>query len=240
MIPRKIHCTWKFKSILWDNHPFPKNTIQKLRDLSPNWKVEFHTDNDIDTYLKNNLDKSDYSIISDRHIVEKSDVWRLLKLYNEGGLYTDIDRLANISLDDFITDEIKWVLPTFKDSDFSQDFMCSDVGNPVFIETLKLNLERRRSSDGHNVYYLGPQTYMHGITKTVFGQIIDVNPGLHMFDQMRSELSKLSFIYSYREIPPYDLVTYRPNNKQIIDFDHEKLKRDYYSSCGMKHWTGDW
>lgn len=239
MIPKKIYCSWISKDILTDNHIFPKNTIQNLKKLSSSWDLEIYTDKDIDDYLKLNLDRSDYRLLSDRHIVEKSDVWRLLKLYNEGGLYTDIDRLVNTSLDNFITDNIKWVLPTFRDSDFSQDFMCSDAGNPVFLETLKMNLERRKGLNGTNIYYLGPQTYMHGITKTLFGEIIDVNPSIEIFNQIRVELSKLNFVYLYRETPPYNLVTYRLENPQV-NFDHETMKRDYYLKCKLNHWTGNW
>jgi mannosyltransferase OCH1-like enzyme len=83
--------------------------------------------------------------LQNRHIVEKIDVWRLIKLYNEGGLYIDVDRLVNVSLNDIAKKDIKWILPTCRDNDFSHDFMCSSPGNPVFLETLKLNLSRRRA-----------------------------------------------------------------------------------------------
>lgn len=239
MIPRKVHISWKNDLILTDDHCFPRNTIQKIKELSPNWEITLYTDNQVNTYIKQNLDRADYLLLQNRHIVEKLDVWRLIKIFNEGGLYIDIDRLVNVPLDSIIKDNIKWVLPTCEDNDFSHDFMCSAPGNPAFMEALSLNLSRRKGAHGNNIYYLGPQTYMHGITKTLFGQIIDVNPGKELFQEMRNALANLSFISTYREKPPYNLITYNPDRDQIV-FDHEKMKRDYYAKNELNHWTGDW
>jgi hypothetical protein len=80
---------------------------------------------------------------------------------------------------------------------------------------------------------------MHGITNTLFGQIIDVNPGRELFQEMRKSIADLSFIYTYREEPPYNLITHRPDENRV-DFDHEKMKREYYAKSGLNHWTGDW
>jgi mannosyltransferase OCH1-like enzyme len=238
VIPKIIHLSWKDNNILSSNHVFPKNTIQKLISLSPNWKINLNTDKDIEDFLISKLDKSDYSLIKDSHIVEKSDIWRLIKLYEEGGIYTDIDRLCNTALDDIITEDTKCILPTCLDNDFSQDFMCSAPYNPIFMETFKLNMERRKS--GHkNTYFLGPQTYMHGVTKALFGEIIDVNPTIEVFTEIRKALKTLPFISTYREEPPYNTIIYQPKNTQV-NFDHEEQKRNFYASCKLKHWTGDW
>jgi mannosyltransferase OCH1-like enzyme len=239
LIPKKVYISWKDDSVFTDDHCFPRNTVQKLKELSPNWEIEFHADIDVDEYLKQNIDRVDYLMLRNRHIVEKLDVWRLIKLYNEGGIYIDFDRLVNVSLDYIVKEDIRWVLPTCKDNDFSHDFMCSAPGNPAFLETLKMNLSRRKGPYGNNIYYLGPQTYMHGITKTLFGQIMDVNPGQELFHEIRKALDDLSFVSTYREEPPHNLVTYRPEFSQI-DFDHEKMKREYYAKNRLQHWTGDW
>jgi hypothetical protein len=207
-------------------------------ELSPSWKFNLSTDKDIDDFLKSRLDKSDYSLIENCHVVEKSDIWRLMKLYEEGGLYTDIDRLCNTSLNEVVTPGVMCVLPTCLDNDFSQDFMCSSPGNPVFVETFNLIMKRRRA--GHkNTYFLGPQTYMHGVTKAFFGEIIDVNPGVDVFSQIREELTKHVFIKTYREEPPYNTILYRYTN-ECVDFNHEAMKRDFYSYSKIKHWTNEW
>lgn len=238
MIPKIVHFSWINDSILTSNHQFPKNTIQRMIELSPEWKFELSTDEDIEQFLVDRLDKIDYDLIKDCHIVEKSDIWRLMKLYEEGGVYTDIDRLCNTSLNFVITDDVMCVLPTCVDNDFSQDFMCSAPNNPIFLETFKLVMDRRKA--GHtNTYFLGPQTYMHGVTQALFGNIIDVNAGPGVFGEIRKELANHSFIKTYREDPPYHTILYRPENQQI-EFDHELMKRDFYTSFNIKHWTNEW
>lgn len=237
MIPKQIHISWKTKDILQNDSVFIRNCIRNVVELS-DWNATVYDDNDIDDYLKQQLDHRDYLLLKDRHIVEKCDVWRLIKIYNEGGLYVDIDRLCNISLNDIIEDHIKVVLPTCLDHDFSQDFVCSEAGNPMLIEVLNLNLERRFMGST-NVYFLGPQTYFHGITKSLTGEFIETNPSIEIFNQLRNLIERSGFMSTYRETSVYDTVLYRPSGKQI-DFDHETEKRKFYSNSNIKHWTQEW
>jgi len=235
-IPKIIHISWKTKDILDVKHIFPQNCIQKLVELADGWIPELSDDADVEQYLRDNLSIIDYQLLKDRHIVEKTDVWRLLKMYNEGGLYSDIDRLCNTSINSIIEETTRLVLPECADSDFSQDFMCSAPGNPMFLEALNINLERRRQGC-KDVYLLGPQTYFHGITKAMTGEMIQPEPGI--FENLRRMLNSSGFAVTYREHPPYQTIMYRPENPQI-DFDHEAMKRYFYAKCNLKHWTGDW
>ena len=47
------------------------------------------------------------------HPVEKSDLWRLLKLYHEGGIYSDVDRLHNMRVQSVSDEHTKLLLPAF-------------------------------------------------------------------------------------------------------------------------------
>jgi len=237
-IPKIIHISWKTKDILEIEHSLPKYTIQKLVSLAEGWTSIINDDNDIEQYLKDNLSFIDYNLLRDRHIVEKVDVWRLVKLYNEGGLYSDIDRLCNISINEIIKENTKMVLPECENSDFSQDFMCSAPGNPIFYEALQLNLHRRRLGI-RDIYLLGPQTYFHGVTKVLIGQMLQLQPSNEEFERLRSIINETGFIETYKENPPYHTIMYRPEKEQI-DFDHEEMKRDFYKRNAVNHWTGDW
>lgn len=237
-IPKNIHISWKDKSLLESNSIFVKNCIGKLVELAEGWTPYVYDDNDIEIYLKNNLSLKDYKLLENRHIVEKCDIWRLIKLYNEGGLYCDIDRLCNTSINDVVKPNDMMVLPEYNCSDFSQDFMCSAPNNPIFLETIKLNLERRAM--GHkNIYFLGPQTYFHGVTKALTGNIIDVNPGAEVFQSLRNLILQSDFITTYIEKPPHDTIIYRPENGKV-NFDHETEKRKFYSEMNIRHWTDGW
>ena len=236
MIPKIVHLTWKTKDIIDSHSPMIVNGVRRLIDMNPDWQVTVYDDNEIDSYLREWLDANDYRLIQDTHIVAKSDIWRLYKIYLEGGMYMDIDRLCNKSLSSFITDDVRWVLPTCRDYDFSHDLMISEPGNPVYFEAIKLYFQRRR--EGHtNIYFLGSQTYMHAITTTVLGKLINTDPGIEVFDWMRGELSKTSYIKMFREDPPYNTLLFEGSSDV---FDHEAMKRTLYNNTGIKHWTGEW
>ena len=231
MIPKRIHLTWKSRDLLSIDSRFLDKTVKSLARLSPTWTVEVSDDDDVNEYLKDNLSIADWKNLEHRSIIEKIDVWRLIKLYNEGGLYVDVDRLCNRSLDDFITDKTKLVLPTCADHDFSHDFMCSAPGNPIFYETLRLNLERR-ANGSDSIYFLGPQTYLHGIMIAMFGRI---DERLFVSD-MRDTLTNTDFCVTIREIPPYRTILFDGDHM----FDHEREKREFYRESGLKHWTNEW
>jgi hypothetical protein len=235
MIPKLVHLSWKTKDILESNHPLITNGIGRLQQMNPNWKFVVSDDSDIEEYLKNNLTSKGYEYIRNVHIVQKSDLWRLFKIYIEGGLYIDIDRLCNVKLDDIINDEIKWVLPTCRDYDFSQDIMMSEPGNPVFAKTIELFMQRKIEGC-ENTYFLGSQTYMHSITMMLCGTLINTNPGLEIMNDIRKKISELSFVKTYREDPPNNTIVYHGN-----DIDNwENTKRDFYAQSSVKHWTGEW
>ena len=236
MIPKIVHTSWKDKTILQSDSPLIQEGIVNLIKLNPDWKVTVHTDEEVNEYLYECMDANDFKLIENDHIVAKTDIWRLIKLYREGGLYLDLDRYCNIKFDDYFSDEIKCVLPMCLDLSFSHDFMMSEIANPIYLETYKLLVQRRYETN--HIYFLGPQTYMHGVTKVLMGQMIDINPGIDVIQNIRETIRGMPFIYTYREDLPHDSVICR--NKQGTYDEWENQKRDLYHNYNLKHWTGDW
>lgn len=238
LIPKIVHATWKNKDVINDDSIFYKNCLGNIAKFSPTWDIQISDDDDVEEYLKKYLEDADYDLLSKRSIIEKIDVWRLIKLYNEGGVYVDMDRLCNTSLDDIVNENTRLVLPTCADHDFSHDFMMSAPMNPIFSETLNLNLKRRHEGST-NIYFLGPQTYMHGIMKAMYGKEIHIDSGSERFKEIRDMLDKVDFIETYREVPPLHSIIYRPELKQI-DFDYDIEKKHFYQQHNARHWTNVW
>jgi len=236
MINKKFHVSWVSKDLLKSENPLFINGMKKLTEINPDWNLEISVDEEIHEYLEKTLERKDFLLIENEHVVAKCDVWRLLKLYIEGGVYLDIDRYCNIPMEDVIKDNVKCVLPTYKDSDFSHDIMISEKENPIFIKALELNLSRRHQ--GHkNVYFLGPQTYMHSVTHTLLGHNVDTNPDKETFSKIRKTIEDMPFLDTYREVPPYDTIIYRHDGGEI---DLERQKRELYREFSIGHWTGEW
>jgi hypothetical protein len=122
-----------------------------------------------------------------------------------------------------------------RDYDFSHDIMITASRNPVMKLTADLYLERLKEGI-YSQYFLGPQTYMHAITKTLFGTMINTDPGKEIFDKMREEIANYPFIKLYREEPPNDMILYRGEEGHLV----EEYKRDFYKKEKVKHWTGEW
>lgn len=236
MIPKKIHLSWKTKDLLASESPLITEGVKKLIELNPNWEVTIYDDAEVDAYLQKHLEPTLYALIANKHIVQKTDLWRLIKLFEEGGLYMDIDRFVDTPLDDLIDEGTKWVVPTCRDYDFSHDFMMTAPQNPVYSTAIHLYLQRLQ--EGHNnIYFLGPQTYMHAITLVVMGKMINTDPGVEVFDRIRETMDAAGFIKTYREDPPYNTIVYREG---ALGLNWEQEKRKFYAEAGLKHWSGDW
>lgn len=236
MIPKIVHISWKTKDVVNSDAPLIVDGLKKLIELNPGWDVQISTDEEVDGYLKKVLSQQDYDLVKNIGIVPKTDIWRLLKLYSIGGVYIDIDRLCNQPLDDLIDENTKWVLPTCGDNDFSHDFMMTAPANPVFANVIKLYFQRRQSGY-KDIFFLGAQTYMHGITQTIFGEIINTNPGKDKFEWMRQEISKVPFIKIYKESLPNDTVIYKGDVSADM---WESMKRQFYAENNVRHWTNEW
>jgi mannosyltransferase OCH1-like enzyme len=235
MIPKIAHVVWNHKEILKSDHPLITNGLHNLIQLNPDWNVIIYVPNEIESDLKNVLSKEDYDLVKSRHFVSKIDLWRQFKMYFEGGLYIDLDRMVNIPMSEIITEGIDWIVPTTKEYDFSCDIMLSAPNNPAFKTAYEMYLSRLKSG-WTDQYFLGPQTYMHAVSYTLCGEIVNTDPGIEKFQMLREKIDNLSFVKTYREVPYDDMLVYRGNKGN----DLEWIKRDFYAKEGIKHWTGDW
>jgi mannosyltransferase OCH1-like enzyme len=235
-IPKVVHMTWPSKDIFDDPSPMILNGLRNIIDLNPDWRVEISDDTDVDRYLRDNLSRLDYKLLRDRIFVEKSDVWRLLKLITEGGMYIDLDRFYNIPMNEILDPDTTMLLPTNGDFDFSQDLLVSTPNCPIHIRALKSNL-RMREAGFRNVYELGPQNYMYSVCDVILeGTVIKVDPGAEAFAKIRQQLQKFPFIKTYREQLPTDTMVYRSNPATWRRGDGS-TKQDFYAKHRVVHWV---
>lgn len=228
-IEKKIHISWKTKDILDLDFTIIKHGIRQLKNLNPEYTFEISDNDDVEKFIKKHLSDNDYYLIKDRNIVEKVHLWRLLKIYHEGGFYMDIDRLCNIPLKNIINSEHKCILPMHYDIDYSQDIMMSSSKNIIFKEAISLNLKRRR--DGcTDILSLGPITYFHAITKILLGNQLPRYPSKDNLIKLRSIISNCKYLSTFRELLPYNTLVYRGPS---ISFD----KAEFYEYCDVNHWT---
>lgn len=232
MIPKKLHLTWSRTDILDDPSPIIQHGLAEFHRLNPDWTIEISTDRDVDLYLQHHLDRRDYDLLdSSTRFVEKCDLWRLIKIYQEGGMYMDIDRLCDTAQHEWLPSDCRFVVLINEIWDFSQDLIVSESHNPILAKAIELNVSRRKQSH-RNVYWLGPQTYLHAVSD-MLGRKIDTNPGAQAMQELAEIANNISWIKVYHESPPLNTVLYRQGTCNF-DYHHEKQK--FYQRHLVKHW----
>lgn len=222
-IEKKIHMSWKNKTIFDCPYNIVQQGIKQLRDLNPEYTLTIYDDHDIDAYLQSHLADEDYQRIQHKHIVEKTDLWRLLKIYHEGGVYMDLDRLCNKPLSSIVKPQTRCVLPTYLDYDFAQDVMISCSKSRIIEKAIEMNLERRKNGETRLVY-LGPDTYLHAISDVLFGKQLQRGRSNREIIQLRERIQQeFLFIETFRENPPFCTVMYEG---PAVVFD----KKEFYQS----------
>ena len=221
-IEKNIHMTWCSKNILELEYDIIKNGIKNLKDLNTDWNFVISDDNDIDDYLKTHIPECDYELIKNRHIVEKSDLWRLLKIYNEGGFYQDLDRFYDIPLSDIIKDGVLCILPTYKNYDFAQDIMISRSKNKIFEKAIQMNLEKRRNG-ATNIVSMGPELWIIAVSTVLTGTALYRGKDHSGIQKLRKEIIECTFLDSCVEDPPYKTLTFSGKSKPQFD------KKELYS-----------
>jgi hypothetical protein len=233
MIPKTLHITWCDKNVLEDPNPLIQQGIAQFQRLNPDWQIEISDDHEVNHYLRDNLCNQDWLLLDQSlRFVERCDIWRLIKIYNEGGIYMDIDRLCNVSMTEVLPADVRFVCLINTDWDLSQDLIISAAANPLLREVLDLSLHRRKQGI-NDVYYLGPQTYLHAMSRMLMGQPLDTDPGEAAMLQLAAAASSMSWITVYREIPPKHTFLYRD---AVLDFDFDRAKQQLYANYDIQHW----
>ena len=239
-IPKKVHISWRTKDVVNSQNPLILNGLRNLLDMNPDWDVQISIDtSDVENYLSDNLCELDYSLLKDKPIVEKVDVWRLLKVYLEGGMYVDIDRHCNKNLSDLIPDPVKCVLPFHKPRseiiDFSQDIILTSPRNPMHGYALELNLRRRRSG-WTDIMTLGPITYFHAMTKFLYGFSLDRFPPPDVAQELVSVIDDCPYLDKVIESVPHETLIFSFNEQEWKN-GNSGGKEDLYKESGVEHWS---
>ena len=197
-IPSTAHVTFSMPALLHapNTSTMIHDGLDAFRRLNPHWTVREWDDAAIETYLQQRLRPHEYRMLAHLHAVEKSDLWRLLVMCREGGLYMDIDRLVNMPMSRLLGKHTKMLLPLFRgfgsanaagrvvsrwttSSPFglTQDLMVSAAGNPLHCEAAALNVAEhaacrdplRQLWGDCTIIKLGPELFMHSALLSLFG-----------------------------------------------------------------------
>lgn len=130
------------------------------RLLSRSYDYRYVSTEEREAYIKANADErtfTAYSKLTDG--AAQADFWRIFTLYNEGGIYMDIDGHLVWALSAIIQPNDSEVVITRRDK-YTNFFLASEKSNPFLKQTLDIiidNIEQRRI-DGGVFSLTGPTT----------------------------------------------------------------------------------
>ena len=118
-IPKKIFQTWKDINII--NHRYVQNIIKMNKDF--NYKL--YDDVMCLEYIKNNYDgKILNCYLRLNNPVARADFWRYCILYNEGGIYVDIDSNCLVPFNEYINFNQVMAIPFINYNTIQNNFNC--------------------------------------------------------------------------------------------------------------------
>lgn len=261
-MPKKVHIFFPDKNY-WrkaKSLPFVQHSILSLKELNPDWNVTVYSDEMLDDVIRRAADSDLISgeerdilvgrkdgegrIVSPAaHIVERSDVARLLLMYTEGGFYIDADRLIGKRMADVLRPNTRMCLPTFNDANFCQDLMCTSRGNDLFLSMvreaskMRVSAERRHGwVKGGMLYDMGPTLYNKQILIHGFGgneKMYGTCEEYDLFHRAREWITAGAdgIIVTKKETACDDGLLVDKNSTKCYD------RGDLYAMYGMKSWS---
>jgi len=113
MIPKII---WQTHELPYEELPdFQKSVINTWKNLNPSWEHRYVDSIARAEYVKN-FDKKLYAAYLTVPKMSQADIWRYVVVYQNGGVYADMDSVCTVPLDEIIT----------KSYD-NQDLMCTEI-----------------------------------------------------------------------------------------------------------------
>jgi mannosyltransferase OCH1-like enzyme len=158
IIPKNIFQTWKNETVP-DNW---KNAQQSVILMNPNWKYTLYTDSMNDTIIKNYFSDFYSTYISFKYPIQRADAIRYCILYLYGGIYLDLDYIANKSFDDLVlNNEVGLIRSANTPSILTNSFLISIAKSEFWLKciqqmTVKLPFYKRISKHFEIMYSTGP------------------------------------------------------------------------------------
>ena len=154
VIPKIIYFTYK-------KNP-PKYVFDNWKILNPDYIIDFSLDGDCIDFLNNYFDETFSKMFCEiKEGMYKADLWRLCKLYINGGVYADIDLVPYVSIDELIKDRYTFYscLSANKYSIF-QAFIVTPPKNPLLLSFIFSFIQNKPYN-----YVNGPTYDMYNVIK---------------------------------------------------------------------------
>lgn len=118
----------------------------------------------------------------------KADFWRICILYKNGGIYSDIDNLPLISLNDFIEKDVNFVTcSSYWKYNFNPNFIISDKENIILKKCIDWYVNKYNNGDKYDYWNW---SIMNAFTQTLNLSNYKKEEGLYYLNNMKIQIIK--------------------------------------------------
>jgi mannosyltransferase OCH1-like enzyme len=145
-IPKVLYLTYKKKNI-------PSSVIDKFKEVYPDYQIKIYDNNDCVEFLEKEFGQEYvdiFNFIKDGPI--KADFWRVCILYKYGGIYSDIDIIPVINIEEILLQNTTFL---------SCISFWHDSINPIFIVSVKEHLALKMCIDKYVEFYRTNKEYSY-------------------------------------------------------------------------------
>ena len=233
--PRNHFCSFRDRKALDDWSSF-----QSWQRLNPQWKLRFYDDSEMESYVRQYLSDEELAgFMTLPKMAAKVDIWRLLALYNEGGLYTDLDVECLRPIEDWVQDprsEVLLCVDNIVPNNFAQHVLLAMPRNKVIRAALDLALTRSRDDKFRQlnnfcrvVKTTGPISFTDACFEIVLGR-----PRKDI-DMVRQEEKVDATLFREAGGPSVTVLGYEESEGQLFRHAYEE-KEKIYARYRVAHW----
>tara|TARA_Y100000589_G_C27190217_1_gene644465 strand:- start:3578 stop:4243 length:666 start_codon:yes stop_codon:yes gene_type:complete len=164
---------WKKIYMTHKKNEIPERVFRRWQEKNPGYKIEFSDDESCMKFIKKHYGKGYAHLFKNiKYGPNKADLWRLCKLYKNGGIYADIDLIPYVSISEMIGESNFCTCLGIDKKSIFQAFISVEKKNPIIFECLE-SLYKNREKYKWNGNE--PTVDMYNILKKIVGSDIEGN-----------------------------------------------------------------
>lgn len=209
MIPKNI---WQTYKNTYESLPdYALSATNTWIDKNPDWTYNYFSDQDVMDFVRDNFDSKWINIFQACPLgVMRADIWRVMILYINGGMYTDLDTICNVPISQWFDESIgfkndkgehEWIdlssksmiLNAEHEMHIEQWTFLSEPGHPALnkiLENIEAAFINPDYSNPHFVHQMtGPGVFTKSILEYLglWEEVDSAPPGIYLEDGHASQ-----------------------------------------------------
>ncbi len=197
-IPKVIYLTYKTKDI-------PSSVINKFKEVYPDYEIKIYDNNDCINFLNKEFGQEYVDIfnyIKDGPI--KADFWRVCILYKYGGIYSDVDIVPNINIEEILDSDTTFLTCISKQrNNTNPHFIISIPNHKILKICIDTYLDYYRNKKPYSYWEWSITKIMKNAIYKVFNKYINKDGVYYDKDNNKYQFLKETSKFTIKDLFPF-------------------------------------